>query len=86
MGFLFNLLALPVMGPVKGLTWIAGKVNEQVEKELYSADAVRGKLIELELRLDMGEITEDEYLEAEEALLAQLRVIREREAAKAAAR
>ncbi len=83
MGILFDLVSLPVTGPVKALTWIAGKVNEQVEKELYSADAVRGKLIELELRLDMGEITEEEYMAAEDVLLAQLRMIREREAAKA---
>ena len=82
MGFLTNLLTFPVMGPIKGVVWIAEKVNEQVEKELYDEDAVRGKLMELELRYDLEEISEEEYLEAEEVLLARLRVIRERQAAK----
>ncbi len=82
MGFLTNLLTFPVMGPIKGVMWIAEKVDEQVEKELYDGDKVRGQLMELELRLDLGEISEEEYLEAEEVLLERLRVIRERQASK----
>ncbi len=81
MGFLTNLLTFPVMGPIKGIVWIAEKVDEQVEKELYDEDAVRGKLMELELRLDLGEISEEEYMEAEEVLLERIRIIRERQAA-----
>ena len=81
MGLLIKLLAFPVMGPVKGLVWIAEKIAEQAENELYDPDKVRGKLIELELRLDLGEITEGEYLQAEEILLDRLRIIRERQAA-----
>jgi hypothetical protein len=81
MGILVNLLTLPVSGPIQGVIWIAEKVNEQVERELYDEGAVRGQLMELELRFDLGEISEEEYLEAEEALLERLRVIRERQAA-----
>jgi hypothetical protein len=69
------------MGPIKGIVWIAEKVNEQVEKELYDEDKVRGQLMEMELRLDLGEISEEEYLEVEEVLLERLRIIRERQAA-----
>lgn len=82
MGFLTNLLTFPVTGPIKGVIWIAEKVNEQVEKELYDEDRVRGQLMELELRFDLGEISEEEYLEAEEVLLERLRVIRERQASR----
>jgi hypothetical protein len=78
MGFLTNLLTFPVLGPIKGVIWIAEKVDEQVEKELYDEDKVRGQLMEMELRLDLGEINEEEYLEAEEVLLERLKVIRER--------
>jgi hypothetical protein len=81
MGFLTDLLTFPVMGPIKGIVWIAEKVNEQVEKELYDEDKVRGQLMEMELRLDLGEISEEEYLEVEEVLLERLRIIRERQAA-----
>jgi hypothetical protein len=81
MGFLTNLLTFPVMGPIKGIVWIAEKVAEEADKKLYDEDAVRGQLMELELRLDLGEISEEEYLEVEEVLLERLRIIRERQAA-----
>jgi hypothetical protein len=79
--FLTQLLTLPLMGPIKGVTWIAEKVAEQVDKELYDEDKVRGQLMELELHFDLGEIDEEEYLAAEDVLLARLKVIRERQAA-----
>jgi Gas vesicle protein G len=81
MGFLTNLLTFPVLGPVKGIVWIAEKVTEQAEKELYDEDKLRGQLMELELRYDLGEIGEEEYLAAEEVLLERLRVARERQVA-----
>ncbi len=81
MGFLIDLLALPITGPIKGVMWVAEQVAEQAERELYNADRVRGELMELELLYDMGEISEEEYLEAEEVLLERLRLIRERQAA-----
>ncbi len=80
MGFLTNLLTLPVLGPIKGVMWIARQVAEHAERELYDEDAVRGQIQELEMRYDLGEIGEEEYLAAEERLLARLRTIRERKA------
>jgi hypothetical protein len=80
MGFLTDLLTLPVLGPIKGVMWIARQVAERAERELYDEDAVRGQLHELELRYDLGELGEEEYLAAEERLLARLRTIRERKA------
>jgi hypothetical protein len=82
MGFLTKLLTLPVAGPIQGVIWIGEKVAEQADRVLYDEEAVRGQLMELELRYDLGEISEDEYLAAEEALLARLKVIRERQAAR----
>jgi hypothetical protein len=80
-GWLIDLLTFPLMGPVKGVVWIAEKLAEQADKELYSEEAVRGKLVELELRYDLGEISEEEYLEGEESLLRLLRAARERQEA-----
>lgn len=82
MGFLTKLVTLPVLGPVKSVVWVAEKITEQAERELYNEDAVRGKLMELELRYDLGEISEEDYLAAEEELLALLRIIQERHAAR----
>jgi hypothetical protein len=80
-GFLTKLLTLPLMGPIQSVVWIAEKVAEQVDNELYDEDKVRGQLMELELHFDLGEIGEEEYLAAEDVLLARLKVIRERQAA-----
>lgn len=77
MGMLTKILTLPVMGPINGVTWIAGQMIEQAEREIYDEGAVRGKLMELELRYDLGEISEADYLAAEEVLLARLKEIRE---------
>jgi hypothetical protein len=63
------------------VTWIAKKVAEQADKELYDEEKVRGQLMELELKYDLREISEEEYLAAEEILLGRLRISRERQAA-----
>ena len=81
MGLLTNLLTLPVTGPFKGLVWVAEKITEQAENELYSEEAVRRKLLELELRYDFGEISDEEYDLSETSLLALLSMIRERQKA-----
>ena len=77
MGFLFDL---PVTGPLKGFLWLAEKISEQADNELYSEEKIRGQLMELELRFDLDEISEEEYLLAEEELLDRLRIARERKA------
>jgi hypothetical protein len=84
MGILSKLLLLPVTGPLDGTMWIAEKLLEQAEAEIYDEGKVRAKLMELELRLDLGEIDEEEYMAAEEFLLERLREIREYKASKAA--
>ena len=81
MGLVTNLLTLPVSGPFRGVMWIVQKLAEQAEHTMYDEGAVRAQLLELELRYDLKEIDEDEYLAAEEELLAQLKAVREHNAA-----
>lgn len=81
MGFLLKLLALPVTGPLEAVVWVAEKLSEQAEKELYDEDKVRSQLMELEFRYDLGEVNEEEYAQSEQTLLDLLKVIRERKAA-----
>jgi hypothetical protein len=69
------------MGPIRLVTWVAQRVSEEAEREFYDEDAVRGRLVELELQYEMGEITEEDYLAAEQELLARLEAIRERQGA-----
>lgn len=80
MGIL-SLLTFPVTGPIQGVIWLAEKLSEQAEHELYNEEAVRSQLIELELSYDMGEIDEDTFEQAEALLLARLKEIRDYKAA-----
>lgn len=79
MGLLIRSLALPVTGPIKSVTWIAQKLVEQAERELYDERSVRGQLMTLELKYDMGQIDEETYLAAEAELLERLKIIRQRQ-------
>ena len=78
MGWLTDLLTFPVSAPVKTMLWVAETLTEQAENELYSADKIRAQLTELELKLDLGEISESEYEEVEEILLERLKIARQR--------
>lgn len=82
MGWLFNLLTFPVSAPIGSVIWIADTILEQAENELYDVESIRAALTELELRYDLGAMTEDEFYAAEETLLARLRVAAEREQAR----
>jgi len=75
---LSRLLTLPLTGPLDLVIWLAEKITEQAENEMYDEDKLRGKLMELELLLDMGEINEEEYMQAEEVLLDYLKEARSR--------
>jgi hypothetical protein len=72
MGLLRTLLTLPVSGPVNGALWLAGKVHEAALAQMNDPAAVKAALLDLERRLDVGEIDEDAFEEAEAALLDRL--------------
>lgn len=80
MGFILDLLTAPVLGPIRGVKWLAEKVAEAAEDELLDEDRVRGELLELQMRLEMDEISEEEYTRQESVLLERLNAIREAKA------
>ena len=78
MGLLSDLLLLPVMGPVRGLRFIAEQVKEEVDAELdpvRRAEQVQAELMRLSVRRDLGQISADEYTAPEVTLLAQLNAL-----------
>ena len=77
MSILGRVLAAPVLGPLRGVLWLARTVDDQAKAELYDEDKIRGALAELELRLDLGEIELDHFEAQEEMLLQRLKVARE---------
>jgi len=72
---LFKLLTLPVSGPLSGTQWLAEKIAEQAEQQYYNPEVVQAQLMQLELQLDLGQITEEAYMAQEELLLARLKEI-----------
>jgi hypothetical protein len=75
MGLITGLLTLP-LAPIRGTMWIAERIQEQAEAELYDESAVQAGLLELEALREAGEIDEDELREAEDALIERLIAIR----------
>jgi hypothetical protein len=74
---LFRLLALPVTAPAAGIRYCIDKVVEYAERELTDEEPVREELLELQLALEEGRVSESEFREREAALHARLREIRE---------
>jgi hypothetical protein len=75
---LFKLLALPITAPVAGVRYCIEKVVEYADHELNDEEPVREQLLELQIELEDGRVSEDEYVEREAVILARLREIRER--------
>lgn len=71
MGLITGLLTLP-LAPVRGTVWIAERILEQAEGELYDEDAIRAQLMEIDAAREAGEISEQDAAEAEDILLERL--------------
>ena len=65
-----------LLAPLKGLVWLAEKVDDMAEKELSDEGGLMDKLMELQLRFELDEISEKEYTERENELLERLDSIR----------
>ncbi|MFE1786028.1 gas vesicle protein GvpG [Streptomyces sp. NPDC059506] len=68
MGLLTGILLLP-LAPVRGVAWLAERVNEAAEHELYDPSVLRARLAALNEALDNGEIGTEEFEREEERLL-----------------
>jgi hypothetical protein len=74
---LFKLLGLPLTLPAAGVKWVFNTVLEQAEQEYYDDGPVKEALLLLNMQLEEGEISEEEFAEQEQVLFARLREIRE---------
>ena len=82
MGILFNLLTLPVTGPLKGTMWVAEQVLEVAERDFYDEEAIRAAIQDAESAHRAGAMTDEQYEAAVDALLERLMAAREHRAAK----
>jgi Gas vesicle protein G len=70
-GLISGLLTLP-LAPVRGTVWLAERIQEQAEHELYDEDVIRAQLMELEEARQSGEYEEADVAAAEDILLERL--------------
>jgi hypothetical protein len=76
MGLLKHLLFWPVTGPLFLAEFSLGKVEGVVREELTDDTRIKAELMELQLKLELGDIDDDEYVALEAGLMQQLREIR----------
>ena len=77
MGLLKHLLFWPVTGPKFLLDFSMETVHDVVREELTDDSAIKAELMELHIRLELGEIDDDQYVAEEAVLMKRLRAIRE---------
>jgi hypothetical protein len=75
MGLITGLLLLP-LAPVRGTVWLAERIQEQAELELYDEDGIRDALLELQEAREAGTLPEEEIAQAEDALIERLMELR----------
>ena len=73
MGLFTGLLTLP-LAPVRGVVWVAERVAEEVERELYDEGNIRRQLLQVELDHEDGKLSDEDRNAQEEALLERLAV------------
>jgi hypothetical protein len=78
MGLISGLLTLP-LSPLRGTVWLAERLQEQAEAELFDASAIREHLLELDELRATGQLDEAELTAAEDALVERLMTIRQQE-------
>ena len=63
---------------IGGIKFVLGKVAAAVEAELNDDTAYREELLAAQMKLELGEITDEEFAETERQLLDAIRAVRER--------
>jgi hypothetical protein len=64
---------------VGGIKFVLRKIVDAVESQLNDDSVLHEELLAAQMRLELGEITQEEFAEVEADILARLREIRERQ-------
>ena len=68
---------LPLKLPVSGFNWVMRQIQTMANEELMNDQPWKERLIELQMRLELGEVTEEEYSVEEAVIFQRLREIRQ---------
>jgi len=66
-----------LLAPCKLVHWMGKKLYERGEEELTDESVIRQNLLELQMRFELDEISEEEYRDQEDALMLRMEQIRE---------
>jgi hypothetical protein len=75
---LFKILGAPITGPIAGFTFILHQIQELADQELFDERRIYDDLLLLQVQLDDGEISEEEYQQREAEIMVRLRETRAR--------
>jgi len=73
-----DLLLAPIKLPVAGFNWILRQIQTMADEELLNDQPWKERLIELQMMLEVGDITEEQYAREEAQVFQALRDIRAR--------
>lgn len=73
--FIDDLLLLPFTG----FRFILGQLQKIADQELNDESVIKEQLLELQMRLELEEVSEEEFTEREAELFARLRAIKMRQ-------
>ncbi len=79
MAFLIDdILLLPITGPIAGFRWIMKTIQQMADDELLDDQPWKERLIELQMMIEVGDLTEEQYTREEAVVFQALRDIRAR--------
>jgi len=64
-----------LLAPLNGIIWLGKQINEVIETEFSDQGLIKEKLMRLQLKFEMDEISEANFNKQEEELLARLDAI-----------
>ena len=66
---------------IGGIKFVLRRIAEAVDAQLIDVDTLRQELLAAQMRVELGEMDEEELVELERGILARLREIREEQQA-----
>jgi hypothetical protein len=73
-----DILLFPIKGPIAGIRWVMRTIQTMADEELMNDQPWKERLIELQMRLELGEVSEEDYVREEAVVFQALRDIRAR--------
>ncbi|HVT44757.1 MAG TPA: gas vesicle protein GvpG [Thermoanaerobaculia bacterium] len=72
-----DILLFPLKAPVAGFNWILRQIQTMADEQLLDDQPWKERLIELQMMLEVGEISEEDFAREEAIVFQRLREIRQ---------